>query len=101
MYKRLSLFLLLISPLFFIVIGYPIVERTQDLGNFIQSRRCFVVGEATQFFTCFDDHARLGGMAFITNLLTLLNLLHPHFGVLLTIVFLVSIVLTMFLAFDW
>lgn len=91
MFKKVIIFLLVISPiLFFILIGFPVNEVKKES----QSRRCFKVSEFNQLISCYKTHPRLAGYHLFNRLNQELNLLHPGFNYLFLILLAGNIIIT-------
>lgn len=99
MYKKISITILIISPLFFLFIGYPILStKPKTIGTGISSNRCYEVGNTKQFINCFNNHQRVNGARLIQQTIERVNDLQPGMGylllgaVVLQLIFLIKIV---------
>ena len=93
MSKKIIIALLVLSPLFFIIIGYPVKQLTKNVDNTI-SQRCYQLGNTKEFFSCFKDHKRLGGTSFIKQVITDVNDLQTNMGYLFIFFLALQIILT-------
>lgn len=91
MYKKLIIFLLVVSPIIFsLLIGFPIDRLNQES----LSQRCFKVGEFAQFVNCYQNHPRLAGYALFGKISRELSLLYPGFNYLFLIFLVGSLIIT-------
>ncbi len=83
MFKKIIIFLLCISPLLFVFsTGYPIQKPgLKHRSEFVQTRRCFKVGELNQFVNCYFTNPKLQGAPLIHTVLQNLHALYPGFEV--------------------
>lgn len=88
MYKKIIIALLLISPLFFLFVGYPVNTGIKQVYNSAAlSRRCFDIGNTNQFIACFKSHPRTNFSGLIKGIVTDTNALQPNMGYFLLLFF--------------
>jgi len=94
--KKVILFLIIISPLFFVLfVGYPVNKNVHKSGVLNYSRRCFRVGEFNEFVNCFKDRATLKGRTLVSSINNEIASLYPG----LNIVFFLALIVQIFLVF--
>jgi len=92
MYKKIIILVLLISPLFFIFIGYPIKNSKQKIiKDSLITKRCYQLGNTKEFFNCFKNHNRLSGLNLINTVVYEVNDLQMNMGYLLGFVTIVQV----------
>jgi len=91
--KKVILFLILISPLLFVLfVGYPINKNTRQ-GALNYSARCFRVGEFNEFLNCSKNHAALKGKGLVSSINNETASLYSGFNIVLFVAFAVQILL--------
>ncbi len=72
MFKKIVIIILVLSPLLFsIIVGYPIVTRSEYQNRFKNnsalqySRRCYAIGDLPGYITCLKKSERLNGVNLI------------------------------------
>lgn len=95
MYKKIIIFICCVSPIIVVYFsGYPVKTfQEAKAGGFVLSKRCFQVGELSQFINCFSSGKTFAREHLTEDLGIKLGSLFPNFQV----VFFASLVLLLFL----
>lgn len=98
MYKKIVLSIVIIFPLFFFLVGYPIQKNSLSTKSVMDvSQRCYHVGNEKEFITCLQNHARLGGIPLLKQTVHELDDLQPAFGILFIGVFVAQLLFLCFI----
>lgn len=81
MYRRILITIVLISPLLIVFIGFPVIPQDKTEGNFALSKRCFVVGQLTQFLSCYVTNERISGLTLLLQIHASLESIHTGLGI--------------------
>ena len=84
MYKKIALLVCCLAPLLFVFfVGYPVKPfRETKRDGFVLSKRCFKVGELSQFVECFSSGKALSHNRLISHLGDRLDSLFPKFNMI-------------------
>jgi len=94
MYKKIIITLLIISPLYFLFIGYPINSKTSLAHNTtITTSRCYAIGNTIQFLECFKGNKTIGRLQLIQQTLARVNDLQQGMGYLLLLAFIIQLII--------
>lgn len=96
MFRKALVFIIIISPLLFLLVGYPIrqIAKPTTITN---SQRCFAIGDTKAFITCFQHLPRISSIQLINQTVSEVNSLQQNMGFAFLIFLVISLLLLPFL----
>lgn len=97
MYKKILIALIVISPLLYFFIGYPINSgKTRVYQGALVTQRCYELGNTQEFFWCFLNHRKEKGADLINMLINDVNYLQSGMGFLLILSGIIQVILILY-----
>lgn len=104
MFRKSILLILILSPLWYsLLIGYPVLSddafnlKEKKYPNISVSRRCFDVGDFSQFTYCLSHSERVNGIKLINSVIERINKVSPFATLIIIVSFMIFVTASLIL----